>query len=166
MEYQPIKNLLDKYFQGETTLAEEKKLKDYFSSGPVDERLMEYAPLFQWMVREQDLHLEEEQASAMFNKLEPVTAKAVRMKTVSRLWIARVAAVLVLMVGMWWAYQSQQTNDQTAEVDWSKYEITNEQEALMITRGALFKASQALNKGANTAAGQMDRMQELGKFFK
>lgn len=166
MEYQPIKNLLDKYFLGETTLAEEASLRDYFNSHPVDERLKEYAPLFEWMASEQDLRLEETQLTEMLDKLEPVKAKTVRMKTSGLLWVARIAAVLVLVVGMWWAYQYQQTNDQTAEVDWSKYEITDEREALIITRGALLQASQTLNKGANAAAGQMDRMQEIGKFFK
>lgn len=166
MEYQPIKNLLDRYFQGETTLEEEKSLRRYFTDGPVDERLQEYAPLFQWMVQEQGQQLADEKATGMMEQLARPEAKIVRFRSASWQWISRIAAVLVLLVGMWWAYQSQQQEDQTAAVDWSKYEITDERQALEITRGALFKASKSLNEGANAAANQMDRMQEIGKFFK
>jgi hypothetical protein len=166
MEYQVVKNLIERYFRGETTLEEEASLREYFRAGPVDERCREYAALFRWMSREQDRQLEDQRAGDMFRQLEPTGGKTVSMRVVSRQWILRIAAALVLMAGMWWTYQGRRAAEQTAEVDWSKYEITSEQEALMITRGALLKASQSLNKGANAAAGQMDRMQEIGRFFK
>ena len=166
MEYQVVRNLIDRYFRGETTLEEEASLREYFRAGPVDERCREYAALFRWMGREQDRQLEDERANDMFRQLEPSGRKTVSMRAVSRQWILRIAAALVLMVGMWWTYQAQRAAEQTAEVDWSKYEITSEREALMITRGALLKASKSLNKGANAAAGQMDRVQEIGRFFK
>lgn len=166
MEYQAIKNLLDRYFQGETTLEEEQTLREYFRAGPVDERLTTYTPLFQWMAHEQEQTLEDQKAASLLDKLDRSTAKRIPLRTAGRMWILRVAAVLALMVGMWWAYEYRQTDDQTAAVDWSKYEITDEQEALRITRGALLKASRTLNSGANAAADQMDRMQEIGKFFK
>ncbi|PHN04461.1 hypothetical protein [Flavilitoribacter nigricans] len=166
MEYQPIKDLLDRYFEGETTLEEEKQLRAYFTDGPVDKRLQPYAPLFQWAAREQEQQLELAKASQMIDRIERKESRIVRLGTGPRLWILRVAAVLALLVGMWWAYEFRQTTDQTAEVDWSKYEITDEREALNITRGAFLRASKTLNEGANAAAEQMDRMQEIGKFFK
>ena len=46
MEFNNINNLLEKYFEGETSIAEEKKLKAYFNSYEVKEEHIEYAPLF------------------------------------------------------------------------------------------------------------------------
>jgi hypothetical protein len=47
-----IKILLDKYYEGETTLDEEKILRRYFTSGNVDQELAEYAPLFGYQASE------------------------------------------------------------------------------------------------------------------
>jgi len=47
-----IKLLLDKYFEGNTTLREEQCLRDYFSSKTVDKELVGYAPLFQYLKTE------------------------------------------------------------------------------------------------------------------
>lgn len=46
MELAKVKKLLDNYFEGITTLEEEKKLKSYFSSGIVSPEVKVYAPLF------------------------------------------------------------------------------------------------------------------------
>ncbi len=41
-----IKILLNKYFEGETSLQEERELHTYFNSENVDASLREYVPLF------------------------------------------------------------------------------------------------------------------------
>ncbi|MDO8929495.1 MAG: hypothetical protein Q7J86_12350 [Bacteroidota bacterium] len=46
MESQRINILLQKYFEAETTLAEENELITYFTSGEVDENLKMYVPMF------------------------------------------------------------------------------------------------------------------------
>jgi predicted RNase H-like HicB family nuclease len=46
MELANIKQLLDKYFQGETNLEEENQLKSYFSSENIASELEQYRPLF------------------------------------------------------------------------------------------------------------------------
>ena len=47
MEYSKIKDLLDLYFKGKTTLVQEKSLRIYFTSDEVEERLKPYAALFE-----------------------------------------------------------------------------------------------------------------------
>ena len=37
-----IKKLLEKYFEGETSIAEEQQLKEYFNSGKVAEEFLPY----------------------------------------------------------------------------------------------------------------------------
>lgn len=46
MESGNIEKLLEKYFEAETTLAEEKELRHYFQEAEVAMNLREYAPLF------------------------------------------------------------------------------------------------------------------------
>lgn len=46
MEFDRMEALLEKYFEGETSIAEEKELKDYFSSSDVAPHLEQYRPLF------------------------------------------------------------------------------------------------------------------------
>ena len=49
MESQKINSLLQKYFDAETSLAEENELITYFTSGDVDEELKAYVPMFSGM---------------------------------------------------------------------------------------------------------------------
>ena len=46
MELRQIKILLEKYFEGETTIQEERELKAYFSSSEVASHLESYKPMF------------------------------------------------------------------------------------------------------------------------
>ena len=46
MESDKIEIILEKYFEGETSIAEENQLKDYFSSSDVAQHLEQYKPMF------------------------------------------------------------------------------------------------------------------------
>jgi p-aminobenzoyl-glutamate transporter AbgT len=46
MEFEKIRIQLDKYFRAETNIAEEKELRDYFSSSDVLPSLERYKPIF------------------------------------------------------------------------------------------------------------------------
>ena len=55
MNTREIKILLDKYFEGESTLDEEKILKEFFNSGDVPGRLKEYTKIFSYFeIEKQD----------------------------------------------------------------------------------------------------------------
>ncbi|MBS1533803.1 MAG: hypothetical protein JST78_01905 [Bacteroidetes bacterium] len=66
MESAVIEQLLEKYFEGETTLAQEQELRAYFSSDLVAEHLKEYQAMFAYYNREkeQTLALNQEFPSA------------------------------------------------------------------------------------------------------
>lgn len=90
--FSDIQALLDRYWEGETTLEEERALKAYFASGEVDERLRAAAPLFQ--------ALREEQTVQYAHQVKAATLKPVLFN-----WqkIAAAASVaLLLSVGLWW----------------------------------------------------------------
>lgn len=53
MELQNIKNLIERYFDGTTSIKEEKELKIYFSSKNVAPELEKYRGLFSYFSKEQ-----------------------------------------------------------------------------------------------------------------
>lgn len=54
MDSRIIKDLLDKYFEGATTLKEESYLRQYFSSGKIDPEFCKYSQLFNFFSKEID----------------------------------------------------------------------------------------------------------------
>ena len=88
-----IEKLLEKYLDAETTIAEEKKLKNYFSSENVAPHLQEYQELFGYFST---------------NKNERFT-KTIQLKTQKTNWKwLSVAASIVLLVSVYTGYQKNQ----------------------------------------------------------
>lgn len=83
-----INELLDKYFEGETSATEEKELRAFFSSGKIPPHLSVYAPLFAYIDEE----------SKALNKKNPGLFRQKR-KTILYL-LSGVAAVVLLILGI------------------------------------------------------------------
>lgn len=60
MELHNIKELLQKYFEGETSIQEEKKLKSYFTSKNIAPELMQYQYMFGYFSEEQQTETQKE----------------------------------------------------------------------------------------------------------
>jgi len=83
MELNRIETILEKYFQGETSVLEEKELKNYFSSSDVAQHLEQYKPLFGYFseAKEQE-----------FKQKIPLQAKKRNVA-----WLSIAASVVVLL---------------------------------------------------------------------
>ena len=57
MNLQEIERLLEKYFEGESTLSEEEQLRKFFASGNVPERWNDLARYFTYFDQEKDLSM-------------------------------------------------------------------------------------------------------------
>jgi len=148
-----IEKLLQKYFDGTSLLEEEKALKAYFSGDEVAEHLKQYQPLFQYFESAKSVRLEKE--------LDEWSGGEVRqLKTKNRniRWMS-IAASMALILGLWF-YQNDSisSQDKIAEIDWSKYEPENPEEAMKQTVSALKLLSSKLNGGTKAAAKELDRM--------
>jgi hypothetical protein len=93
MKYEEIHEMLDRYWEGETTLEEERRIKTYFNSGGIDERLRPIAALFQAM--------REEQTVQLTNK-----AKAVSIRPQMYQWAVAASVALLLAAG-WWMFRGE-----------------------------------------------------------
>ncbi len=93
MTYEQINALLEKYWDGESSLDEERALKAYFASGQVDERLRNVAPLFAALRADSAVELQR----------NPAVPFAPGPAATWRRWaVAAASAALLVMAGWWW----------------------------------------------------------------
>lgn len=93
MNYTHINKLLDKYWDGETTLEEERLLKAYFASEAVDPRLLQFAPLFKAIKADQ---------AVVYEKKTIVKDLGFR-RFQAHQWAAAASVALLLAAGVWWS---------------------------------------------------------------
>jgi hypothetical protein len=97
MELDKIEEVLEKYFRGETNIAEEKELKEYFSSSNVAPHLEEYKSIFCYFALDKD----------------QTSEKDFRFKTKKRnlTWLSIAASIVVLLgIGTFGYFNYDNTN--------------------------------------------------------
>jgi hypothetical protein len=122
MELARIENLLEKYFEAETTVEEENTLKAYFMRDDVATHLEEYKPIFNYF------SLSAEEGS---KKSIQLTNKSRNLK-----WLS-IAAMLVFIISVYSLYTRDQAEKREAEL------------AYIETQRALNLISHSLNKGTS-----------------
>lgn len=130
MESDKINALLEKYFEGETTIAEENELKKYFSSAVVAPHLQQYQPLFGYYISETKQNFEP--------KLVLQSNKNRKMS-----WLA-VAASLGVLLGVGIYTFNNVSNDKTNK-ELGTY--NDPEEAFRETQKALAMLSNHVNVG-------------------
>jgi hypothetical protein len=136
--------LLDKYFEGETSIQEEKFLNEYFAKTDVPKHLKQYQAMFAYFAE---------------NKKE-IASQNIQLKPSTKPWyvnwIAKVAVVLLLLGFSYSFFQSRITDTEKKEA----------QIAFLETQKALNLISQNLNKG-NQAVKYLDEFEvSKNKIFK
>jgi hypothetical protein len=119
MELNRIETILEKYFRGETNIAEENELRDYFSSSNVSPNLEQYRPIFGY------INLAKEEQFNQEIQLRP------RKRNLARFSIA--ASVLVLLgIGIYgyFNYNNAKENRNLGTYDDPKVAFRETQKAL------------------------------------
>ena len=133
MELAKIELVLDTYFEGETTLAEEKMLREYFSGTKVAPHLEVYKNLFMGLKNAQAEVSEREVI------LPEVTTTFSR-----RRWLS-IAASIVIVLGVVGLQFSGNTNQLTSEEEQALAEFNKTKETLLLL-------SKSFNKGTGELA--------------
>lgn len=146
-----IERLLEKYFEAETSIAEEKELKDYFASSDVAQHLEQYKPVFGYA-----LQAKQEQFTAKI----PLTPK--RDKKRNRVvWLSVAASVIVLLgVGLFTFNNYNQSEYQDLGT------INDPEVAFRETQRALAMISESVNKGIGSMSYINEYEQSKNKVFK
>lgn len=148
-----IEALLEKYFEGETNLSEEKLLKTYFNSSEVAEHLQPYVPFFKY-----NHAAKTEQTELAFSL--PVVEISDRKKRF--LWVSIAASIVVLLGIGFYAYQ--QTESVTLTEDYGTCQTP--EEAFEQTQKALQLVSEHLNTGIASVAYLNTYQESKNKIFK
>lgn len=144
-----IEILIEKYFEGETSIAEEKELKAYFSSLDVAQHLEQYKPVFGYFSQ-----AKQEQFTAS------IPLKSGRKQ--KRLAWLSVAASVVVMLGIgFFAYQN--TSEPTQE---NLGVIDDPEIAFKETQKALALISKHVNTGIESVNYLSEYQQSKNKIFK
>jgi hypothetical protein len=143
MEFSKMEALLEKYFEGETSIAEENELKDYFSSSNVAEHLEQYRPLFGYFVEAKEQKL-----------ADNVTLITTKRKVA---WLSFAASVVVMLGIGTYAYFNNNTIAKSQEL--GTYD--DPEVALVETQKALAMLSNQVNIGIESV--QYIQMYEVTK---
>ena len=130
MELSKIEKLLQRYEEGETSLAEERLLKDYFTKEQVPEYLEHYKLLFTYTKREQQHQYDD-------NVKENIKTGNYRFAWTS------IAAVIIVALGMFYFNQPSNSLNQN-----DLGTISDQEVALQKTKETLNMVSRFMNEGS------------------
>ncbi len=150
MNYNNIRQILERYYAGDTSLEEEKMLKVFFDSDGVPEAFLEDRLLFRAMYEAANEGVLDKQFDEMImNQIKPTRKLFIRRKLIFSLSGVAAAALVLLAVWMGGLLTPQPYGT-----------IDNPQLAFAQTRAALQQVSKNLNKGLDpvkTAAADFNK---------
>lgn len=174
------KKILDRYYDGNTSLAEEQRLRNYFARPDVPAELQNDARLFRMLAAETPPKTSSDFDRRLMSALEAenqqprTAAKVVRLGM--RRWMS-VAAVFVGLIACVFLMRECQHMNTTVQhstrelpiamneqeetpIDWSKYELEDEA-AVAAALSALKVTSSKLNQGTEAISGEMQKLRYL-----
>lgn len=130
-----IEKLIEKYFEGETSIAEENELKVYFSSSDVAQHLKQYQPIFGYFSQAKEQQFTQE-----------IPLKTRKQKIV--MWLSIAASVVIMLgVGTFMYFKTNKTEEFVACSPEDNPEL-----ALQQTQKALALVSEHLNTGIESVS--------------
>lgn len=152
-----IQELLEKYWAGDTTIEEERRLKAYFENEEVAEDLRYAAPYFRALMAEKALQMQ----------AAPLPRRKTLLREIPWQRVAATILLCLLSVAGWRAWQQQRTEKALASVRERLYHDTydNPEEAAREIKAALALVSSKLNKGKRTANKGLHQMEKVEKYI-
>ena len=96
-----IEQLLERYFNADTTVSEERQLREYFATGDIPQHLLKYKAMFSTLAgQEQQLlgsDAEQHTAAAQEQKSQPHAPRLIRLYTAIRPLLRATACVAVII---------------------------------------------------------------------
>jgi hypothetical protein len=98
MNFQGIEKILGKYFQGETSLQEEQKLREFFRQEKIPAHLLELKDQFAAFDEESNIKLPDDFDDVLFEKINAKERQAKASKRMYIYYISGVAASLIILI--------------------------------------------------------------------
>jgi hypothetical protein len=146
MDSKRIEDLLQKYWNAETSLEEEQELRAFFAREPVPENLKEPASLFRYFEMQKQLGVNDVSFDAdLKKKLKP----AGKLISISMMQLARIAAGLLVVVAATFFIRQEVRK---AYPDEPEDTYTDPKVAFEETKKALMMISKSFNKAQKEAS--------------
>ena len=155
MDTNNINRLLEKYWEGESTLQEEATLQEYFNNGNVATEHEEFQSLFQFYADEKEITISDDFEKRLLEKIQNEPQVKIRKINWMRT-IRSVAAVGILLVGAFFVFQNI-SDPVPPEYKGRKAKVIalvdegDTEEAMEATKAALELISRKMKKGAEKA---------------
>jgi hypothetical protein len=149
-----IGQLLEKYWNCETSLEEEQQLRSYFNGPDVSDQLKDAAELFRFLEAERVRSVGDNFDSEVMRKVKKAESKTKIVSMVRWLQMARIAAGILVMVAAGYFVRNEflKSNPDPTE-------ITDPQQALEETKKALLMISRSFGK-AKEGVGKINMINE------
>jgi hypothetical protein len=162
MEQAEIRALLDKYWQAETSLEEERQLADYFRRPEIDPGLEPFRSLFEWRAEEAELMPGEDFDRRMLERIAPTPS--LRIPSIG--YAAAAAVLLCVCISFFLMVSGPGTGPKPSVAvvpppPAVRHEIKDTyddpQQALAAVRHALLIASNGISKGRHITQKNINR---------
>jgi hypothetical protein len=162
MNTKGIEDLLDKFYEGNTTLQEEHILRDFFRNPDVPGHLKSHQKMFSFFLDEQQPQIDdpafEQKLTALLTdqpvKILPISSKANRNNFI---FITSIAATILLLIGLFVTY-----NQDVFKKEKAMHATANQELAFAEASEALLIVSSNLNAGLM----QVEHLQMVDKAMK
>jgi hypothetical protein len=168
MDSKTIHTILEKYWEGESSLQEEAKLREFFNQDNVPKEFESVRPLFQYFKQEQEAYLNGDFDERLSSKLKAVDNVRGRAHSLS-FYIRRVAAVAAILAGVIFFFNKgffNTTSDEIAFNDLNQQEKVEAQIAYTEVKAALLLMSKKLKKGTDKAEEGISQVRKATKVIK
>lgn len=159
MEPKNIEKLLEKYWEGETSSAEEEAIKNFFLKEPVPAHLKKEAALFNYYSNEREVKFKDQ---AFDRKL---TNKIQAMKISQFSWLKIAAAFLLLFASIFVVYKLGKTADPGEKIADNTVTYEDPEIAYQETKKALLMISAKLN-APEKYTNEISKIDEASALFK
>ena len=149
-----IKALLDKYWEGDTSLEEELQLHLYFNQSKVDPALKTFQPLFDYFKNEKGISIDlsdevMSKINAVEQKVAPVAKPVTRIISLGWQRAVAIAASLLLVLTLGINIYQNQKSASTEMITMDTFQ--SPEQALEQTKAALLYLSNRMNKATDKA---------------
>jgi hypothetical protein len=165
-----IEVLLEKFFEGNTTLQEEKLLRDFFLNQDVPAHLKSHRTLFAGFVNEQQEEIKdmdfERRLTEILSSDHPTPVVQLHPNRKRLLFISSIAASILLLAGLFFTFQNdlkKETYTQTGNPG-TEIAYADASEALLMVSGNLNNGLKQIEK-LQMVDKAMKNMQLFNKFY-
>lgn len=153
-----IEEFLKKFWAGETSLEEEKSIREYFAFNELPENLKDDSAYFQFIKNQADVELDDDFDLEVISQLDNDSSYgSAKVFSMNNRWFGMVASIVIVLGIFWWALDKSGENnfhEDQATIENLKVIEANSpavRTAFDQTKSALFMISTKLNKGTEPA---------------